>query len=179
MKRLILIFLIIGNQAFSQDNQSLTELISIRAELVNQIGVLEDSLFKVNNQIKLIINLEEANSHKESPGDVERRSSFPNSESETIAASAGVGYSLSGRNALSLPKPEYPKQKSGNVVVRVSVDRNGNVVTAEPGKPGSTTLDNDLLKAAEKAARMAKFDVKPNAPASQTGTITYIFKLQQ
>ena len=98
--------------------------------------------------------------------------------STTGGGGDGVGFSLDGRSALSLPPPEYPKQKSGKVVVRVTVDGNGNVIHAEPGRPGSTTLDNDLLKAAEKAAKMAKFNVKPGAPA-QTGTITYIFKLQQ
>jgi TonB family protein len=97
----------------------------------------------------------------------------------TGGAGDGVNFSLSGRSALSLPLPEYPKQKSGRVIVRVTVDRNGNVLTAEGGQQGSTTLDNDLIKAAEKAAKLAKFDVSQNAPASQTGTITYIFKLQQ
>ena len=42
---------------------------------------------------------------------------------------------------------------------------------------GSTILDDDLFKAAEKAALKAQFDVSSNASASQVGTITYIFKL--
>jgi TonB family protein len=179
MKRLIILFLLIGNQAFSQGNQSLEKLISIRVELVNQIGILEDSLFKVNYQIKQIIKLEEVQPLEVSPGDVDRISTYPSRESKTTAVGEGVNYSLSGRSALSLPQPEYPKQKSGKVIVRVTVDRNGNVLTAEGGQQGSTTLDNDLINAAEKAAKLAKFDVSPNAPASQTGTITYIFKLQQ
>ncbi len=179
MKRLIFLLLLIGNQAFSQGNQSLEELISIRAELVNQIGVLEDSLFKVNNQIKLIINWEEAKPLEESSWGLDRRSSFPSRESKTAAGGNGIGFSLSGRNALSLPQPEYPKQKSGKVVVEVTVDRKGVVTKAVQGVRGSTTLDSDLLKAAETAALRAKFDVSPGAPAYQTGTITYVFKLQQ
>jgi TonB family protein len=90
----------------------------------------------------------------------------------------GINYNLGGRSALSLPKPDYLKQKQGIVVVQVTVDKQGNVTKAVPGAKGTTTLDNDLLKAAEKAALVAKFDVSPNAPAYQTGTITYIFKLQ-
>lgn len=90
----------------------------------------------------------------------------------------GVSFNLGGRNALSLPKPDYLKQKQGRVVVQVTVDKKGNVTKAIPGVKGSTTLDNDLLKAAEKAALVAKFDVSPNAPAYQTGTITYVFRLQ-
>lgn len=90
----------------------------------------------------------------------------------------GISFNLGGRNALKLPKPDYLKQKQGIVVVQVTVDKQGNVTKVNPGVKGSTTLDSDLLRAAEKAALTAKFDVSPNAPAFQTGTITYIFKLQ-
>lgn len=90
----------------------------------------------------------------------------------------GVSFKLGGRKHLSLPKPEYLKQKQGIVVVEVTVDRKGNVTKANPGVKGSTTLDRDLLKAAEKAALIAKFDENPNAKEYQTGTITYVFKFQ-
>ena len=90
----------------------------------------------------------------------------------------GIRFNLGGRTALKLPKPDYLKQKQGIVVVQVTVDRNGNVTKVNSGAKGSTTLDNDLMNAAEKAALTAKFDVSPNAPAYQTGTITYVFKFQ-
>lgn len=90
----------------------------------------------------------------------------------------GISFNLGGRKSLLLPKPEYLKQKQGIVVVQVTVDKQGNVTKVNPGVKGSTTLDSDLLKAAEKAALTAKFDVSPNAPAYQTGTITYVFKYQ-
>lgn len=93
-------------------------------------------------------------------------------------AERGISANLNGRTALKLPSPDYPPQKSGKVVVRVTVDKEGNVTKAVPGIKGSTTLDNELLKAAEKAALIAKFNVSNNAPAYQIGTITYIFKLQ-
>ncbi len=89
-----------------------------------------------------------------------------------------INYNLGGRRDVSLPKPDYLKQKQGIVVVQVTVDKQGNVIKAVPGVKGSTTLDNDLLKAAEKAALMAKFDSSSNAPAYQMGTIIYIFKFQ-
>ena len=41
-----------------------------------------------------------------------------------------------------------------------------------------TTLDENLLKAAKDAAILARFDRKPDAPAFQKGTITYIFMLR-
>lgn len=90
----------------------------------------------------------------------------------------GISYSLTGRNPLILPKPEYNYQVEGKVVVEVTVNQNGKVTQAVPGVKNSTTLDDNLLKAAKEAALNAVFDVKTNAPAFQKGTITYLFKLQ-
>ena len=90
----------------------------------------------------------------------------------------GISYSLEGRTPQSLPKPEYNFQAEGIVVVEVTVNQNGNVTKATAGVKGSTTLDNNLLKAAQKAALAAKFDRKPSAAAFQKGTITYHFLLQ-
>ncbi len=90
----------------------------------------------------------------------------------------GVSYSLSGRTPQSLPLPEYNYQVEGIVVVEVTVDRNGKVTKATPGVKGSTTLDENLYRAARKAATAARFDKNPDAPAFQKGTITYHFLLQ-
>lgn len=89
----------------------------------------------------------------------------------------GITYNLSGRSALSLPKPTYPGQEEGTVVVQVTVDKSGTVTKAEPGVKGSTSLDAGLLNAAKKAALSTRFNENKNAPAFQTGTITYRFVL--
>jgi colicin import membrane protein len=90
----------------------------------------------------------------------------------------GVSYDLQGRKFRSLPSPKYDYQGEGRVVVDVSVDRSGKVVQAIAGVKGSTTLDEYLLKVAKESAMQAKFDAKPDAPAIQKGTITYIFILK-
>jgi colicin import membrane protein len=93
----------------------------------------------------------------------------------------GVGnrpsYSLDGRSGLSLPKPYYPGNEEGVVVVQVTVDKSGIVTKAEPGVKGSNTANPALIAAAKKAALLAKFNVDNNAPAYQIGTITYRFVL--
>eukprot|EP01029_Cantina_marsupialis_P026861 TRINITY_DN733616_c0_g1_i1.p1 TRINITY_DN733616_c0_g1~~TRINITY_DN733616_c0_g1_i1.p1 ORF type:complete len:314 (-),score=78.42 TRINITY_DN733616_c0_g1_i1:1468-2409(-) len=89
----------------------------------------------------------------------------------------GVSYSLNGRSSLSIPKPQYNLQESGKVVVEITVDKNGKVVSARPGMPGSTTSNSILFDAAKKAALKAKFNSDTNAPAYQQGTITYHFQL--
>ncbi len=92
--------------------------------------------------------------------------------------SEGVSYNLAGRQARSLPKPDYDIQSEGIVVVEVRVDRNGNVTQANAGVKGSTTLEEYFVKVARDAAMAAKFDRKPDAPAIQVGTITYHFILR-
>ena len=90
----------------------------------------------------------------------------------------GISYSLSGRSARSLPKPAFPGNEAGVVVVEVTVDKYGKVTKALPGVRGSNTVDPDLLEAARKAAISASFNTDQNAPAFQKGTITYHFILQ-
>ena len=86
---------------------------------------------------------------------------------------------LQGRNVVgSLPKPSYSAQLEGTVVVRVKVDQYGNVTEAVPGVEGTTVTDTGHWNAARNAALKAHINTKADAPVLQTGTITYIFKLQ-
>ena len=86
---------------------------------------------------------------------------------------------LSGRSVVgSLPRPSYNAQLEGTVVVQVKVDQYGNVTEAVPGAEGTTVTDKGLWNAARNAAMKAHFNTKADAPVVQTGTITYIFKLQ-
>jgi len=64
------------------------------------------------------------------------------------------------------------------VVVKIMVDREGNVTEAIPGMEGTSVTDRSLWSAAKEAALQAHFNANPKAPISQEVTITYIFKLQ-
>jgi len=84
---------------------------------------------------------------------------------------------LQGRSVMgSLPLPEYSVQASGRVVVRIMVDKNGNVTSAQPGVAGTTVTNRTLWEAAKEAALKAKFNT--SSTISQEGTITYIFTLR-
>jgi len=90
----------------------------------------------------------------------------------------GISFNLTGRSAVSLPKPAYPgENEEGYVVVEVSVDKFGKVTKATPGAKGSTLMNTAFLRAAEQAALRTRFNENPEAPAFQTGTITYRFVL--
>ena len=93
------------------------------------------------------------------------------SKGKTI--SGGV---LNGK-AVNLPKPAYPPiakaaKASGTVVVQVTVDENGNVISASP------VSGHPLLQAAAvAAARSAKFSptILSGKPVKVSGVITYTF----
>jgi len=91
---------------------------------------------------------------------------------------SGPSFSLSGRTASSLPQANYPSQDQGILIVKITVDKFGNVTSAVPGAPGSTVeVNTKMYEAAKQAALKAKFNSDPKAAAYQQGTITYKFVL--
>ena len=94
---------------------------------------------------------------------------------------AGISYNLDGRSVMGgLAKPEYSVNDYGDVVVTITVNKEGEVINAIPGAKGTTTTNSTLWEAARKAAMSAKFNklTAPDAPVYQKGSITYKFKLQ-
>lgn len=85
---------------------------------------------------------------------------------------------LPGRQVFGfLPKPAYNSNEEGRVVVSITVDNKGNVTSASYRAQGSTTQAKKLVDEALSAARKAKFS-EAETEGLQSGTITYIFKLQ-
>lgn len=96
--------------------------------------------------------------------------------SNVVSGSNGINFNLAGRSLCSTPPtPEYNSESEGKVVVEIRVDRKGNVVSASPGKAGTSTNDPILREAAKNAALKTKFNSDPNAAEIQVGTITYTF----
>ena len=89
----------------------------------------------------------------------------------------GTAYQLGGRKVEFKAKPIYNIQIEGKVVVVIIVDRLGNVIYANPGAKGSTTLNKYLLAKAKEAALKTKFNPKQSAPENQQGKIIYHFSL--
>jgi outer membrane biosynthesis protein TonB len=92
---------------------------------------------------------------------------------------SGGNYRLGNRTALNKPKPEYDCNEEGRVVVSISVDRNGNVISAEPGIKGTTNSATCLLDRAREAALKTKFNADSKAPQKQIGAIIYNFSLSE
>lgn len=90
---------------------------------------------------------------------------------------SGPSFSLAGRSAKSLPRPRYPGNDEGVVVVKITVNKYGKVTAAEPGVRGTTIMNQQFWNEAKQAALKAKFNIDENAAAFQQGTITYRFVL--
>ena len=89
------------------------------------------------------------------------------------------GYGLSGRSLVSKGTVKQKCNQEGRVVVRIVVDNNGKVITAEPGVKGTTNNDPCLLEPARETAFLHRWNVDSNAPDRQIGFVVVNFKLGQ
>lgn len=89
-----------------------------------------------------------------------------------------VGEDLAGRTKDEwLVKPVYPRiNEGGKVVIQITVDADGRVISATSQGKGNTTRNLVLKNAALEAARKTRF-LPSETQDIQTGTITYIFKM--
>ena len=100
----------------------------------------------------------------------------------STGAKTGVGgygtFNLGGRSlgTGSLPKPAYDVQEEGRVVVNITVNPSGAVI-ATSISPQTNTVNASLRRAAENAAKKARFNTIEGVN-NQTGTITYYFNLR-
>ncbi len=95
------------------------------------------------------------------------------------SGSGGVGYGLNGRGRPSFTSLKQDCNESGMVIVRIVVNRSGNVVEAVPGVKGTTNNARCLLEPAKKIALSHKWRSDSKAPAKQIGFVKVNFKLGQ
>lgn len=98
-------------------------------------------------------------------------------KSTFYSGKSSVSYNLKDRFARVLPIPVFKCEYGGTVVVTIAVDRKGAVQKAEVVKDQSEA-DDCLWRVAADAAKRSLFNVKPDAPELQVGTITYHFVKQ-
>ena len=84
---------------------------------------------------------------------------------------------MNGRNLESKGSVKPECNEEGKVVVKIIVNKIGNVINAEAGVKGSTNVHPCLLEPAKKTAFLHKWFPDDNAPDSQTGFVVVNFKL--
>jgi len=88
-----------------------------------------------------------------------------------------TNYGLNGRSLKSSGKVIQDCNQEGIVVVRITVNRKGNVIDADPGVKGTTNMDSCLLQPALKTALLHQWHPDENAPERQIGFVVINFKL--
>jgi len=111
-----------------------------------------------------------SNDQRKGTQDTERKQSRVN-------GNVTVEYDLEGRDAVYLPVPAYKCHNGGRVVVNITVNRSGDVVSASVNKSRSSD-DPCLCDNAVSAAKGSSFNAGTSFPARQSGTITYLFLSQ-
>jgi len=90
---------------------------------------------------------------------------------------SNIHYLLGNRYHLQLPIPVYLAQGGGEVVVDITVNRNGEVLSANP-RSSANIADPTVLAYAKQAAEKTLFNPDNGAPEKEHGTITYLFVAQ-
>lgn len=110
-----------------------------------------------------------------SKGGGEGKTGQQDGNSTSGAASGTPGFNLRGRTLAYYEQP--PRGPLGTITIRVSVNRRGEVTSAEYSSgTGSAAASTAARNHCINAARKSRFSVDENAAASQVGTITYKFR---
>jgi len=90
----------------------------------------------------------------------------------------GVSLSLSGRKFVSKPSLQDDGQTEGKITVMITVDKDGNVVSAEAGGRGTTIQNETLWRKCENAVLRSKLNsVSSASDIPVTGKVVFSFKL--
>lgn len=99
----------------------------------------------------------------------------PNGNATVGAVSGSPGFNLKGRTLEDWHRPA--SAPLGTITIRVSVNRQGRVTAASyQSGTGAAAASQSARQSCIEAAKRSQFSVDEDAPATQTGTITYNFK---
>lgn len=95
-------------------------------------------------------------------------------DDSNVKGKVTVSYELGGRRAVHLPVPAYKCEGGGEVVIDITVNHNGDVVTATVSK-STSQASSCLNDTAISFARQSRFEIGSSWPDKHKGTISYIF----
>ena len=191
---------IIPSKVLTQKNSSSEVVEKTKNDSLIAINLeTESKLFQKNNEVekpkvsdatKLIVsnlmNFQNKSERIQGQGNTESFSNQGISEGDPYSTmyygqkgrgGQGKGYGLNGRSLQKNGIQIQECNESGTVVVRIVVNKLGEVVSAEPGVKGTTNSDPCLLKPAKNTALMHRWFPDSNAPEKQVGFVVIEFKL--
>ena len=81
-----------------------------------------------------------------------------------------------GRNILIQPSLNHLGIASGKIVIDISINHRGDVVSARYNRLRTTIKDRHFIHLCEQAIKEMKFNKVKNGPDRQSGSLTYWFK---
>ena len=142
-------------------------------QVLDELLAMEEAEFQKLKKDGLIPeDLNQKELEKPPKDDTPKENPDPNSKKGESYAAATSEYDFS-RDPDKRRNPTYKCISFGQIVIEITVNRDGNVISANAV---SGDLDNDCLKSESEAyARRWKFAAKFDAPKSEKGTITFTF----
>src|SRR5680860_1213156 len=159
------------HQAFNEDQESRDENFD---QKLNEI-------FEKNSALQTETSEDETSNSSGNFNLQDKKKSDGNKTSAITSAKSGgidrssISFSLLGRSAVDIPNPVYTCDRSGKIVVNISVNAEGRVTSKSVNKGSSSTTNECLADQALEYAAQAVFSRLPGRN-SQPGTITYNFK---
>ncbi|TCC89533.1 energy transducer TonB [Pedobacter frigiditerrae] len=103
---------------------------------------------------------------------------------DPLAPNYGEGGSGNGNTPIPLSKfnnlvtPTDDGQETGKIVVKIRVNRNGQVISATAGAKGTTFSNDALFRKCERAVMNATLDRIENGPEVRTAVVVFNFKVK-
>jgi hypothetical protein len=111
------------------------------------------------------------------PGNQGKANGSTLSDNYNGTGSGNGGLSMSQRTFISKPSVDNPKRTPGIVKIDIKADKNGNVIDASVGRGTTVAGDNALLNKCVQAVLGSKLNASELAPDTQTGVVTFVFKV--
>lgn len=159
-----------------EDNKA--EKIPIKKEIPKVSKTTKDIVSNLLNKKKEVNDNQSNNSKKSLNNNSSNQSIYSSTYyNNSISEIYTKGFGLSGRSLQSKGKVLQECNEQGLVVVRIGVNRQGDVISAEPGVKGTTNTHPCLLGPAKKTAQLHKWFPDNQAPELQIGFVVIQFKL--
>lgn len=109
-------------------------------------------------------------------GSIYSNSFYGNGSGNGTGSGSGTGWGLAGRKLSGNSKKQQDCNEEGKVVIKIWVNRSGNVIKAERSQ-GTTNTNPCLVNPALETAKSFKWQADADAPETQIGFVVINFKL--
>lgn len=88
------------------------------------------------------------------------------------SGNGGISHNLAHRNIIAFPAPDADFKEGGRVVIRITVNKAGNIINKQIVSASNAELRAIALRKVDKV----RFNKSDDAPEEQFGNITFVFK---